>query len=45
MANVISPYYDITAATTAEDILRAIAKLKKKTDVGSTRIPVISKSA
>jgi len=34
MANVISPYYDITAAATAEDIL-----------LGSTRIRVIGKSA
>ena len=45
MANVISHYYDITAATTAGDILGAIAKLKKRPDLGSTRIHVIGKSA
>ena len=45
MANVISPYYDITAAATAEDILGAIDKLKKRPDLGSTRIRVIGKSA
>lgn len=39
------PYYDKAAATTAEDILGAIAALKKRPDVDGTRILVVGKSA
>ena len=39
------PYYDKAAATTAEDILGAIAVLKKRPDVDGTRILVVGKSA
>ena len=38
------PYYDKAAATTAEDILGAITKLKKRADVDATKILFIGKS-